>query len=104
MFLLTYSPYEKSENNKRGLRFAYYDQDKFRKYGYDKSHPVSKQCYKGEVPMTDKIMINALPNFKNLVIETPGRVYYLLDLKSSAKHWKDKLDTVMKRLWDTYEY
>jgi hypothetical protein len=109
MFLLTYSPSGKNgfktrsgDKNHKGLRFAYYDMEKFKKWGFNEDFKVQKQCYKGEIPMSTAIKrhhITSFSNFKNLNIETPGRVYYLNNYKDQeAVNWKNLLMDVMTQL------
>jgi len=110
MFLLTYSPTERNgfktrsgPKNYKGIRFSYYDADKFRDFGWNEDFKVKKQCYKGEIPLTEAVKrhhIVALNNFRNLNIETPGRVYYLNNYKDAqAVNWQDLLYTVMEKLY-----
>ena len=109
-FPLTYSPTHtngfKSRTgvkNHGGLRFAYYDMDKFKKWGFNEDFKVQKQCYKGEIPMSNAMKrhhISSFSNFKNLNIETPGRVYYLNNYKDmEAVNWKNLLIDVMTKLY-----
>ena len=77
--------------------------DKFKKWGFNEDFKVQKQCYKGEIPMSNAMKrhhISSFSNFKNLNIETPGRVYYLNNYKDmEAVNWKNLLIDVMTKLY-----
>lgn len=106
MFLLTYSPSQ--QNNKtKGIRFSYYDIAKFDKYGWDKNLPPQKRCYKGEIMLTSQVKerhVTSYADFKYWTIETPGRVYYLIDKNRGASTWKNKVDEVMRNRYGADSY
>ena len=72
--------------NYKGLRFAYYDVDKFKKFGWNEDFKVQKHTYKGEIAMNSSVNchhIIALSNYRDLNIELPGRMYYLNNYKDA---------------------
>merc|ERR1712110_44546 len=100
MFLLSFSPGKKSKSKAIWQdRLHKNERNMSEKHGFRVHYYTQKGVYKGDIPVSKEMRVPPISDstFKNFYLDTPGRIYYLIDHNGQASHWRDKIYQVWER-------